>query len=105
MNSAALYVRYSTVEQAEGQSEQRQIQGAERSCREHDGKLVKVYKDLGISGGKSADDRKGLAALLKDLAKCQQRRMGSIGFVIELAGVKFCFASYSLQIFPLSWKQ
>ena len=69
MNSAALYLRYSTLEQAEGQSEQRQIQGAERWCREHDGKLVKVYKDLGISGGKGADDRKGLAALLKDLAK------------------------------------
>src|SRR5262245_13082319 len=69
MNSAALYLRYSTLEQAEGQSEQRQIQGAERWCREHDGKLVKVYKDLGISGGKSSDDRKGLAALLKDLAK------------------------------------
>jgi len=64
MQKAILYLRYSTPEQSEGQSEQRQIQGAERWCKEHDARLVKCYKDLGISGGKSQEDRKGLAALL-----------------------------------------
>lgn len=69
MQTAILYLRYSTPEQSEGQSEERQIQGAQRWCKEHDAKLVKCYKDLGISGGKSQDDRKGLAALLKDFEK------------------------------------
>lgn len=67
MKNAILYLRYSTPEQAEGQSEQRQTQGAERWCKEHNERLVKTYKDLGISGGKSADDRKGLNSLLTDL--------------------------------------
>jgi len=69
MNNAILYLRYSTPEQADGQSELRQTQGAERWCKEHGEKLVKIYKDLGISGGKSSDDRKGLAAMLDDLAR------------------------------------
>ncbi len=68
MNGAILYLRYSTVEQAEGQSEQRQTQSAERWCKDYQVKLVKTYKDLGVSGGKSADDRKGLKELLDDLA-------------------------------------
>ena len=67
MQNAILYLRYSTPEQAEGQSEQRQIQGAQRWCKEHGERLVKIYKDLGISGGKNSDDRKGLSALLSDL--------------------------------------
>jgi DNA invertase Pin-like site-specific DNA recombinase/ssDNA-binding Zn-finger/Zn-ribbon topoisomerase 1 len=67
--SAVLYLRYSTTEQSAGQSEQRQTQGAERWCRERGVKLTKVFKDLGISGGKSADDRKGLSALLNDFSK------------------------------------
>jgi DNA invertase Pin-like site-specific DNA recombinase len=69
MNGAILYLRYSTVEQGEGQSEQRQTQSAERWCQDRQVKLVKIYKDLGISGGKSADGRKGLKELLDDLAK------------------------------------
>ncbi len=52
MKNAILYLRYSTPEQVDGQSEQRQTQGAERWCRKHDEKLVKIQKDLGISGGK-----------------------------------------------------
>jgi len=67
MKNAILYLRYSTAEQAEGQSEQRQTQAAERWCKEHGEKLIRIYKDLGISGGKSSDDRKGLSALLNDL--------------------------------------
>jgi DNA invertase Pin-like site-specific DNA recombinase len=39
MKNAILYLRYSTAEQAEGQSEQRQTQGAERWCKEHGEKL------------------------------------------------------------------
>src|SRR5579863_4299176 len=62
-----LYLRYSTAEQADGQSEQRQTQNANRWCKEHGGQLVKIYKDLGISGGKSSDGRKGLKTLLDDL--------------------------------------
>jgi DNA invertase Pin-like site-specific DNA recombinase len=69
MKNAILYLRYSTPEQAEGQSEQRQTQGAERWCKEHDAKLVKIHKDLGISGGKNSDARKGLSALLDDLTR------------------------------------
>ena len=69
MKNAILYLRYSTAEQAEGQSEQRQTQGAERWCKEHGENLIKIYKDLGISGGKSSDDRKGLSALLNDLTR------------------------------------
>jgi DNA invertase Pin-like site-specific DNA recombinase/ssDNA-binding Zn-finger/Zn-ribbon topoisomerase 1 len=64
---AILYLRYSTTEQAEGQSEQRQCATAERWCKEHECPLLKTYKDLGISGGKSADDRRGLKTLLGDL--------------------------------------
>ncbi len=67
MKNAILYLRYSTPEQAEGQSEQRQTQGAERWCKEQGEKLVKIYKDLGISGGKNSDGRKGLSALLENL--------------------------------------
>lgn len=67
MKNAILYLRYSTPEQAQGQSEQRQTQGAERWCKEQGEKLVNIYKDLGISGGKNSDGRKGLAALLEDL--------------------------------------
>lgn len=59
MKNAILYLRYSTPEQADGQSELRQTQGAERWCREHGEKLVKIYKDLGISGGKSSDAERG----------------------------------------------
>lgn len=69
MKDAILYLRYSTPEQADGQSEQRQTQAAEKWCKEHGEKLVKIYKDLGISGGKNADERKGLAALIEDLTR------------------------------------
>lgn len=69
MKNAILYLRYSTAEQAEGQSEQRQTQSAERWCKEHGEKLVKIYKDLAISGGKNSDGRKGLSTLLGDLTK------------------------------------
>lgn len=69
MNGAVLYLRYSTPEQAEGQSEQRQTQGAQKWCKEHGEKLLRVYKDLGLSGGKSSDDRKGLSTLLNDLTR------------------------------------
>ncbi len=69
MQNAILYLRYSTPEQADGQSEQRQIQGAQRWCKEHGERLVKTYKDLGVSGGKNSDDRKALSALLNDLTR------------------------------------
>ena len=67
MDNAILYLRYSTAEQADGQSEQRQTQSAEQWSKEHGAKLVKTYKDLGISGGKGADGRKALKELLEDL--------------------------------------
>ena len=69
MKNAILYLRYSTPEQAEGQSEQRQTQGAERWCKEHGEKLIKTYRDEGVSGGKSSADRKGLSDLLNDLTR------------------------------------
>jgi DNA invertase Pin-like site-specific DNA recombinase len=69
MKNAILYLRYSTLEQAEGQSEQRQTERGEKWCKEHGEKLIKIYKDLGVSGGKSSDDRKGLSDLLNDLTR------------------------------------
>ena len=48
MGNAILYLRYSTVEQADGQSEQRPTRGAERWCKEHGEKFIKIYKDLGV---------------------------------------------------------
>ena len=61
MKNAILYLRYSVPEKAEGQSEQRQTRGAKEWSKEHGDKLTKIYKDLGVSGGKSSDDRKGLS--------------------------------------------
>jgi DNA invertase Pin-like site-specific DNA recombinase len=68
-----LYLRYSTPEQAEGQSEKRQIEYAKKWSKENGAELVRIYKDLGISGGKKAgtkiNERKGLAELLADLRR------------------------------------
>src|SRR5579862_6176260 len=68
-----LYLRYSTPEQADGQSEKRQVEYARKWSGENGAELVRVYKDLGISGGKKAgtkkNERKGLADLLGDLER------------------------------------
>lgn len=68
-----LYLRYSTPEQADGQSEKRQIEYARKWSRENGAELVRVYRDLGISGGKKAgtkkNERKGLADLLGDFER------------------------------------
>jgi DNA invertase Pin-like site-specific DNA recombinase len=68
-----LYLRYSTPEQADGQSEKRQIEYAKRWSKENGAELVRIYKDLGVSGGKKAgtkiNERKGLAELLADLRR------------------------------------
>jgi DNA invertase Pin-like site-specific DNA recombinase len=68
-----LYLRYSTPEQAEGQSEKRQIGYAKKWSKENGAELVRIYMDLGVSGGKRAgtkiNERKELAELLADLRR------------------------------------
>jgi DNA invertase Pin-like site-specific DNA recombinase len=65
--NAILYLRFSTDEQADGDSERRQTERAKRWCHDNRHVLTKIYADKGISGGKGSRDRKGLASLLDDL--------------------------------------
>jgi len=69
---AVLYLRFSTDEQADGTSEQRQTDAADPFCKRERHDLIRTYADRGISGGKSSRQRKGLANLLEDLANGPQ---------------------------------
>ncbi len=63
--TAAIYVRVSTEEQAkEGYSIPAQIEVLSQYCKLYNMTVYKVYKDLGISG-KSMENRSGLQELLK----------------------------------------
>jgi hypothetical protein len=46
-NNVTLYLGYSTLAAAEGQSEQRQTQGAKRGCKKPGEKPIKIHKDFG----------------------------------------------------------
>ncbi|HEY9061584.1 MAG TPA: recombinase family protein [Pseudobacteroides sp.] len=74
--SAALYVRVSTEEQAkEGYSIQAQTEVLTQYCKLYNIEIFKAYRDLGISG-KTIGERPGLAELLDDTDK------GCFNFVI-----------------------
>ena len=65
MRRAALYLRVSTVDQttANQERELRQIAGR-MAC-----KIIKVYRDHGISGAKGRAQRPGLDHMLKDASR------------------------------------
>ena len=87
LRNSILYLRYSTLEQSEGQSELRQTQMAQRWSKENDAELAKIYKDLGISGGKSADDRKGIRDLLADLKRGGAPQFCGSSWVMNASGI------------------
>jgi DNA invertase Pin-like site-specific DNA recombinase len=62
MRRAAIYLRVSTVDQTTANQERELRQVAERAGWE----VVKVYKDLGISGAKGRDKRPQFDALCRD---------------------------------------
>ena len=61
---AISYLRYSTPEQSLGDSERRQVELAERYCREHDLTLAPsdVLKDLGLSAYRGTHRKEGAFA-------------------------------------------
>jgi hypothetical protein len=62
MKRAAIYLRVSTIDQTTANQEQALREAAERSGL----KIVKVYRDHGISGAKGRDKRPGFDALCRD---------------------------------------
>lgn len=65
---AALYERVSTDEQAlRGFSIDAQIENLEEFCKTSDLRIVDHYTDAGVSGGKAAFRRPGMARLLEDV--------------------------------------
>jgi DNA invertase Pin-like site-specific DNA recombinase len=66
--TAICYVRFSSAEQAAGDSERRQIETAQAYCKKHDLKLVQIIQDHGLSGYTGENQTKGkLTKLVDDL--------------------------------------
>ena len=82
----ALYARYSTLEQSEGDSESRQRKAALAWCQQHKTELQQVYFDKGVSGGKLK--RPALDELLKDLKKFDHVLVEDIDRLSRLAPIE-----------------
>ncbi len=66
IKTAALYARVST---RNGQTPENQLRELRAVAKRHGWKVVSVYTDEGISGTKGRDERPGLDALLKGVAR------------------------------------
>ena len=65
---AALYPRVSTEEQAiHGKSIDAQIDALKDFCEKNNMRIVDIYTDAGVSGGKAAFKRPGMSRLLEDV--------------------------------------
>jgi len=65
MKRVAFYVRCSTKRQ----ELTNQVRELEEAARSQGWQVAGCYEDFGVSGGKGREDRKGLDALLKDVAR------------------------------------
>ena len=67
MTKAFAYLRVSGRSQVEGDGFERQIQAIKGYAKAHDVRIVKTFRDEGVSGAKDLDNRPALAALVEAL--------------------------------------
>ena len=82
--TAYLYARFSTPEQAEGDSERRQSEAAKRWCKTHQVTLDESYRDLGVSAHRGRHRTKGALAGFLAAVACGKIAKDSILIVESL---------------------